>query len=269
MSIYLGLDIGSVSINIALLGDISSRDVLSTASTSGDFFLESEVKEIEINGRHLPFLLSRYMYIKGDPIQKTHQLLDSILNLIPNDQIAGMRVCGSGATLVSQLLHINVDNEFRALARGASALYPGFPTVFEMGGQSSKYISVGSGEEGGHPGIVDYEKSGDCAAGTGSFLDQQAVRLKYKVDEIGEIVTRAEKSAKIAGRCSVFAKSDMIHAQQKGYKPEEILKGLCEAVARNFKSSIIKSKRIKTPVLFVGGVAKNRGSVRPFGMYLI
>jgi predicted CoA-substrate-specific enzyme activase len=113
-------------------------------------------------------------------------------------------------------------------------------------------------------GIEDYEKSGDCAAGTGSFLDQQAVRLKYQVEEIGDIVRTAERSAKIAGRCSVFAKTDMIHAQQKGYQPPEVLKGLCEAVARNFKSSIIKGRAFKKPVLFIGGVAKNIGVVQAF-----
>jgi hypothetical protein len=70
---------------------------------------------------------------------------------------------------------------------------------------------------------------------------------------VGGIVARAEKAAKIAGRCSVFAKSDMIHAQQKGYTPPEILRGLCDAVARNFKSSITKGKKVVPQVAFIGG----------------
>ena len=156
-------------------------------------------------------------------------------------------------------MEIPNENEIRALARGAAAFYPGYPTVFEMGGQTAKYLALDVEAGNGHSGILDYGQSGDCAAGTGSFLDQQAIRLKFDIKEVGAVVAAAAKSAKIAGRCSVFAKSDMIHAQQKGFKPEEILKGLCEAVARNYKSSIVKSKKINLPVLFVGGVAANSG----------
>ena len=126
-----------------------------------------------------------------------------------------------------------------------------------MGGEDSKLLILDQEKKM----VTDFAMNAQCAAGTGSFLDQQANRLKYDIDEIGDIVSGAEKSAKIAGRCSVFAKSDMIHAQQKGFKPEEVLKGLCEAVARNFKSSIIKSKKIKIPALFIGGVAKNSGVI--------
>ena len=86
--------------------------------------------------------------------------------------------------------------------------------------------------------------------------------MQLAVEEVGEMVARAATSARIAGRCSVFAKSDMIHAQQKGYSPEEILKGLCEAVARNFKSSINKGKDPVPKVALVGGLFANAGVVR-------
>jgi activator of 2-hydroxyglutaryl-CoA dehydratase len=130
-----------------------------------------------------------------------------------------------------------------------------------MGGESSKYMRLDESEGTGRLGIVDYETSGDCAAGTGSFLDQQASRMLYSVEDIGKIVACAGCSARVAGRCSVFAKSDMVHAQQKGYSAPEILKGLCEAVARNFKSGIVKGKPIVPPVLFVGAVGCNEGVV--------
>ncbi|MBC7293688.1 MAG: CoA activase, partial [Thermoleophilia bacterium] len=110
-------------------------------------------------------------------------------------------------------------------------------------------------------GIADYGTNGDCAAGTGSFMDQQASRLLYDIEEVGDIVQGAGKAASIAGRCSVFAKSDMIHAQQKGYQPPEVLKGLCNAVVRNYKSTITKGKEISGKVAFIGGVAANKGAV--------
>ena len=86
--------------------------------------------------------------------------------------------------------------------------------------------------------------------------------LKIRVEAMAEILPRAKRSASIAGRCSVFAKSDMIHAQQRGFKPEEVLKGLCDAVVRNFKGSITKGKEIHLPAALIGGVAANPGVVQ-------
>jgi predicted CoA-substrate-specific enzyme activase len=125
--------------------------------------------------------------------------------------------------------------------------------VFEMGGETSKYIRLGEDE------ILDYQASNECAAGTGSFLEQQASRLLYEIEDVGAAACGASCAARVAGRCSVFAKSDMIHAQQKGYGTDQILRGLCEAVARNFKSSIVKGRQVEAPVAFVGGVALNAG----------
>ena len=82
-----------------------------------------------------------------------------------------------------------------------------------------------------------------------SFIDQQASRLQYRVEDIGPLVSQATSAARIAGRCSVFAKSDMIHAQQRGYSTGEVLKGLCEAVGRNFKSNIVKGRKVIAPGL--------------------
>ena len=115
--------------------------------------------------------------------------------------------------------------------------YPEVRTVFEMGGETSKYLRLEPSAQSKYLGIVDYQSSGDCAAGTGSFIDQQATRLLYSVEEVGPAACGASCAARIAGRCSVFAKSDMIHAQQKGYTTDQILRGLCDAVARNFKSA--------------------------------
>jgi len=261
MSIFLGIDIGTVSIKIVVLCEDVTENVLSNISTSNNIFYRTLLKNKIATNDPLNLFVTECFPVNGNPIQETSGLVRKILKIIPKDQIRGVRVCGSGGRLIGDILGINNENEFRAIASGVSKMYPEIQTIFEMGGQNSKFISLEIDSETGSTGISDYQMSGDCAAGTGSFLDQQAYRLKYDINEIGDIVSGTEKSAKIAGRCSVFAKSDMIHAQQKGFKPEEVLKGLCEAVARNFKSSIIKSKKIKTPVLFIGGVAKNTGVV--------
>ena len=157
----------------------------------------------------------------------------------------GFRVTGSGSRTIAKVLGLFFENEFKAIARMIGAFYPQVRTVFEIGGESSKYIRL-DGNGGIRMSITTAR--GECAAGTGSFLDQQALRMQYSVEEVGGLVAQAGCAARIAGRCSVFAKSDMIHAQQKGYPPAEILRGLCDAVARNFKSRIVKGRPVEAPV---------------------
>jgi predicted CoA-substrate-specific enzyme activase len=199
--------------------------------------------------------------LAGDSLKAVSSLLDEIWSVVPYERITGARVCGSGANLVTSEFGVPQDNEFRALAWGVGTIHPEVVTVFEMGGQTSKFIRLDVDAEAGTVGIESYERNGDCAAGTGSFIDQQSSRLQYAIEDVGQIVDDADVAPTIAGRCSVFAKSDMVHAQQKGYQPPEILKGLCEAVARNFKGAITKGKKIEAPTAFLGGVAANTGVV--------
>ena len=261
MGLSLGIDTGSVSVKFAVIGETDEdRELLDRiASESGGQFLTPEDLGTK---SEIPLIVSRYRRLKGEPAAATLKALRAALELLPDKSApAGASITGSGGRLVAQMTGVTFFNEFRAVARAFDTLYPDIRTVFEMGGETSKYVLLQPDPDSGALGLVDYEKSGDCAAGTGSFIDQQALRLQYSVEEIGDLVAATERAPTIAGRCSVFAKSDMIHAQQKGYRPPEILKGLCEAVSRNFKSAICKGKDIIPPVAFIGGVAKNQGIV--------
>jgi predicted CoA-substrate-specific enzyme activase len=251
--IVIGIDVGAVSIKIAALGEESDRDYLSRLCAESSRYVCAEDTPLT-----MPLVLSNYRRIKGEPAQNTFELLEELFSYIPHP--AGVRVTGIGSKLVGQMLGAALENDFRATATGVGALHPDVRTVIEMGGVTSKFISLSN--ENGIFGVTDYEKNGDCAAGTGSFIDQQASRLQYPIEDIGDIVMQAGKQATVAGRCSVFAKSDMIHAQQKGYQPPEILKGLCEAVVRNLKGSVTKGKKIHPRVAFIGGVAANQGAVQ-------
>jgi len=244
MGINLGLDIGAISLKLAALGNSKDRPALDSLCAAHPLF-----RLADLNGA--PLVLSDYRRIAGSPIQSTYDLLQEFYETIPEDRIEGIRVTGSGSRAIAKVLGLFFENEFKAIARTIGTLYPQVRTVFEIGGESSKYIRL----EGAS--IVDYDRSGECAAGTGSFLDQQALRLQYSVEEAGKVACTAQCAARIAGRCSVFAKSDMIHAQQKGYSPAEILRGLCDAVARNFKSAIVKGRLVQAPVALIGAVSQN------------
>src|SRR5512146_568986 len=258
MSINIGLDIGGVSLKMAAIGTEDDRPLMEQLTRErDDFFAAQFPAESTLAGR--PLVISQYRRIQGSPIQSTFDLLKEFYEHVPESRVEGIRVTGSGSQLIARILGIYFENEFRAIAKGVRVFYPEVRTVFEMGGESSKYLRLEPSAKSKYLGIVDYSSSGDCAAGTGSFIDQQATRLLYKIEEVGKVATAASSAARIAGRCSVFAKSDMIHAQQKGYTTGQILRGLCDAVSRNFKSAIVKGREVAPPVAFISAVGLNEG----------
>jgi predicted CoA-substrate-specific enzyme activase len=258
MSINIGLDIGAVSLKLAALGARSDEPLLRGLSEESPTFFSSAFPESSAFSG-CPLVLSRYRRIQAGPMQSTFDLLQEFYDAVPEEKVEGIRVTGSGSQLIAKILGIYFENEFRAIAKGMRVLHPQVRTIFEMGGESSKYLRLAPLATEGQLGIVDYQTSGECAAGTGSFIDQQASRLLYSIEDVGAAACGASCAARIAGRCSVFAKTDMIHAQQKGYTTDQILRGLCDAVARNFKSSIVKGRAVEAPVAFLGALSLNLG----------
>ena len=257
MPCQIGLDVGAVSVKAAVLADESAAERLCSDAARK---LLTPVARPDGTGPTL--WVSQYRRTRGRPVETATELLEEIIALVSSDDITALTVAGSGSASIARQLGVPLVNEFKAIAAAAGMLIPDVATIFEMGGETSKYLHLQRSADSGTVGIVDYQTNGDCAAGTGSFIDQQAGRLRYNVEDIGGIVAEAQRAAQVAGRCSVFAKSDMIHAQQKGYTPPEVLRGLCNAVARNFRSAVVRSRKISPPVAFIGGVAANSAVVQ-------
>jgi predicted CoA-substrate-specific enzyme activase len=228
----LGIDVGSVSANTIILND------------------RQEIIE------------EHYTRLKGQPLQAVEQILDEILQRIPAGRFRSLSFTGIGGKLLSELLGGNFINEIIAQARAIQRFYPQVRTIIDMGGEDSKLILL-DGEKG-HFKISDFSMNTLCAAGTGSFLDQQASRLGLTIEAFGELALKSVNPPRIAGRCSVFAKSDMIHLQQIATPDYDIVAGLCYALARNFKSNIAKGKNFIRPIAFQGGVAGNIGMRKAF-----
>jgi predicted CoA-substrate-specific enzyme activase len=256
MALYLGVDIGSISMKFALYVPPGAVPVPADVLAS---FQDREV--IPLSDGAVAFILS-YDRLMGDPDRKVAARLEDWIRRLGPGNVEGVAVTGKAGKRLREFIGAHYENEFRCLVKAVGAAHPDVRTIFEMGGENAKAIRLERGDNGEAVRMKDYDTNGDCAAGTGSFIDQQANRMRLAVEEIGDMVARAGTSARIAGRCSVFAKSDMIHAQQKGCSPEEILKGLCEAVARNFKSSINKGKDALSKVALTGGLFANQGVVR-------
>jgi len=231
-SLNLGIDVGSVSANTVILDD--------------------EGKLLE----------EHYTRLKGQPLQTVRKILQEILQRIPLEQFRTLSFTGMGGKLLSELLGGNFVNEIIAQSKAAQHFYPEVRTIIDIGGEDSKLILLK--EEEGSFKIDDFSMNTLCAAGTGSFLDQQASRLGLSIEEFGQVALKSTTPPRIAGRCSVFAKSDMIHLQQIATPDYDIVAGLCYALARNFKSNIGKGKVFVKPIAFQGGVAANVGMRRAF-----
>lgn len=234
MKVYLGIDVGSVSVNLVAVDN------------------QGEVME------------SLYLRTQGQPIIKIQEGLKELLGKLPNGiEIEGVGTTGSGRQLAGIIIGADaIKNEITAHAVAASRLFPGVRTVLEIGGQDSKLILLRDGI------VSDFAMNTVCAAGTGSFLDQQAARLGIAIEQFGKLALEANSSVRIAGRCSVFAESDMIHKQQMGHRIEDIICGLCEALVRNYLNNVGKGKEILAPVVFQGGVAANAGIREAFARIL-
>ncbi|MEE8574511.1 MAG: acyl-CoA dehydratase activase [Thermodesulfobacteriota bacterium] len=225
VSVLVGIDIGSVSANTVVLDE------------------------------NFKILEEHYTRTAGEPLETALSILTEITERYGKDSIKLIAASGSGGKLIAPMIGATFVNEVIAQARATEHYHPEVKTIVEMGGQDAKLILLD--KDGDASRIEDFEMNSVCAAGTGSFLDQQAIRMGLTIEEMGELALKSKTPPRVAGRCSVFAKSDMIHLQQVATPDYDIVAGLCLAVARNFKGTIGKGKEFTKPVSFQGGVAAN------------
>ncbi|MCL2621848.1 MAG: acyl-CoA dehydratase activase, partial [Firmicutes bacterium] len=202
MKYYLGIDTGSISTKGVIIDENNN------------------------------IVAEKYIWTEANPVQAIKNLVRQLNEQMPKNAkmvgeescIVGVGCTGSARQLAGVLLGANtVKNEITAHAIGALSLYPDIRTILEIGGQDSKIIILENGI------VTDYAMNTLCAAGTGSFLSSQAVRLGVPVEKFGEYALKSTNPAKIAARCTVFAESDLVHKAQIGYKKEDIIAGLCNA----------------------------------------
>lgn len=221
---YLGIDVGSVSTDLVIMND--DKKILDQL----------------------------YLKTRGNPIEAVKEGLRQLGTKYGSGEIAGVGTTGSGRTLAAAVTGADaVKNEITAHGVASATFDPKIRTIIEIGGQDSKIILLNDGV------ITDFAMNTVCAAGTGSFLDRQAERLGMEIGELGDYALRASNPVRIAGRCAVFAESDIIHKQQLGCTMEDIIAGMSRALVRNYLSNVAKGKEILPKVCFQGGVASNAG----------
>ncbi|MDH7601002.1 MAG: acyl-CoA dehydratase activase [Armatimonadota bacterium] len=232
----LGVDIGSVSTKAALVTEIDGRLVV---------------------------LASYYRRTNGDPLSAVRDTLTKIHEQIVSQELEIETIVaattGSGRYLTGDYIGADlIKNEITAQASGALSYADDIDTVFEIGGQDSKYIRL-DGDT-----IIDFEMNKACAAGTGAFLEKQAERLGIPLEEFGDVALRNTRPPDLDWTCTVFSESAMVYYQQNNVPVEDLAAGICLASVKNYLNKNVGSRDIGKKIAFQGAVAFNKGMVAAF-----
>uniref|UniRef100_UPI003216AF01 acyl-CoA dehydratase activase n=1 Tax=uncultured Draconibacterium sp. TaxID=1573823 RepID=UPI003216AF01 len=222
---FLGIDVGSTSTNLVLMN--FQKEIIS------------------------------YKYIRsaGNPVKAVQKGFNEIyVEWNGKINISGVGITGSGRHLIGNKIEADIiKDEITAQAKAAMTIDPEVDTIFEIGGQDSKYISINNGT------VIDFQMNKVCAAGTGSFLDEQAQKFNIPVDELGQLAMKGENPVSLGERCTVFIESSIASNLSKGKKTEDIVAGLCYSIAKNYLHRVVGQKKIGNRIFLQGGIAYNQG----------
>jgi predicted CoA-substrate-specific enzyme activase len=229
----LGIDIGSTSTDLVLIG----RD-----------------------GALVDF---QYLRTAGDPEGAVRQGLESIRARFGELSLLAVGVTGSGRERLGKMLGADaVRDEITAQAKAAVRWVPKADTVFEIGGQDSKFISLKDGE------VADFQMNKICAAGTGSFVEEQAARMNIPLEAFGPLALTSSAPAELGERCTVFIETAIATAEAQGASQADIAAGLCHSIVRNYLHKVVGTKPVGEHIVLQGGVTYNPGIVAAFqGVY--
>jgi predicted CoA-substrate-specific enzyme activase len=227
---YLGVDVGSTSTN---------------------FVLMNANKEI---------IAHDYSRTLGQPIQAAREGLKNLKKMYGDYvEIKGVGITGSGRYMIGDLIGADlIKDEITAQAKAAVTLDPEVDTIFEIGGQDSKYIQLNNGA------VVDFQMNKICAAGTGSFIEEQAKKFNIKIEDFGGLALESTNVIGLGERCTVFMETCIASNLSKGKKIEDIASGLCYAIVQNYLGRVVGQKKVGKKIMFQGGVAYNQGVVNAF-----
>ena len=215
--------------------------------------------DLVIIGEHNELVDYQYLRTAGNPEAAVRKGLASIKERFGELVFQAVGVTGSGRERVGRMLGADaIRDEITAQAAGAAHCVPEVNTVFEIGGQDSKYIQIEDGR------VVDFQMNKICAAGTGSFVEEQAARMGIPINEFGPLALTAKNPASLGERCTVFIETAIAAASAEGIAQNEIAAGLCYAIVKNYLHKVVGTKPVGNHIVLQGGVAYNPGIVAAF-----
>jgi len=227
--VALGVDIGSTSTKLVALDAVTRRP-----------------------------LFDLYRKTAGDPIGAARHLFAGCYRILGGDsvEVVALGTTGSGRKLVGEVFGADtIVNEITAHGAGAVFFDPSVETIFEIGGQDSKYIRMEDGF------VADVNMNYVCAAGTGSFVEEQARKLGYTLDQIGKVTEHLSPPV-TSDRCTVFMEQDLRAILKQGYRKEEALAAVLYSVIQNYLTKVVGNRAVsRKRVHFQGATARNKGLV--------
>jgi predicted CoA-substrate-specific enzyme activase len=194
---------------------------------------------------------TKYKYHHGKPAL----VLRDLLLELDYSSVAGVARTASAPDIFEGAVGFDTSV---SVIQGVKFFYKDFKSILNVGGE--KFVLIEFDDNGNY---LNIKSNTSCAAGTGGFLDQQAKRLNLEDSAAlsEKAIANTGDIPKIASRCSVFAKTDIIHCQQEGFSLEEICDGLSLGLARNIADTLISGDSDNSPMIFAGGVAKNKSVI--------
>lgn len=224
----MGIDVGSSNIKVVLM-EYSDNPVI----------LYKRIEKIR----------------KRNPEQVADQLIDYVLeeNNIKYEDIAYLASTGEGEMVKRKKGHFY---SMTTHAKGGVFLVPGSVTVVDMGALFVRTIIVD------HLGkVINYKMTGQCASGSGQFIENISRYLGLAIEEVGEMSLKATKPELPSGICAVLAETDVINMVSRGIATPDIIKGIHLSIA-NKTVRLLSSVKAKSPVVLTGGMAMNSGMVQ-------
>ena len=237
---YLGIDIGSVSTNLVVIDE------------------------------HGNMLHEIYLRTQGRPIEVVQKGLKEIEETISDMlDIRGVGTTGSGRELIGELIGADtVNDEITAHKTGSTHVckilgMASVDTILEIGGQDSKFIRLDKGV------VVDFTMNEACAAGTGSFLEEQAEKLGISIKgEFAQLALASKSPSRLGERCTVFMERDVTGQLLKGAEVGDLAAGLAYSVALNYLNRVVRGRKIGDVIFFQGGTAYNDAVAAAFSQIL-
>ena len=235
----MGIDIGSVSTNLVVVDD--------EGRVIKEIYTKTDARPVEV-------------VTKG--LTDIHDEIGARINLL------GVGTTGSGRELIGELCGADIiTDEITAHKTGADFIGRQIgrqvDTIFEIGGQDSKFISLQDGI------VVDFAMNEACAAGTGSFLEEQAEKLGINIiDEFAQLALSSPAPIRLGERCTVFMERDVMAYQQRGARREDLVAGLAFSIANNYLNRLVRERTVGDCIFFQGGTAYNDAVAAAFSQIL-
>lgn len=212
---FVGLDIGSTTAKLVLLG---------------------ENKEL---------LYSDYRRHNAEIVNTLLQMIDGVISKFGNRRWA-LRITGTAGMGISERFGIPFVQEVIASCETVRNLYPNTRTLIDIGGEDSKLILFSKGQP-------DIRMNGNCAGGTGAFIDQMCKILNITHTQLNKYALEFKRLYPISSRCGVFAKTDIQTMISRNYNINDICASVFQAVAIQTINSLARGCTIEPKVLFSGG----------------